>query len=137
PRVEVELAHHERELDVLVVLGPDLDRPAPPPDMYLLRGLRETERIGVLAQPPLDRRVAPMLGEARLLLHAVLELHVVPVRLADVEREVRDRRHDEDREQAAERALPRAPVHHCDCAPSMTSLTMRSIACWRPCASPR
>ena len=50
-RVEVDLAHEARELDELVVLGPDLDRARAAAHVHLVRAIGELERIGEVAQP--------------------------------------------------------------------------------------
>src|SRR5258706_8885700 len=101
-----------------------------------LRAGRELESVRKCRQARRDLSVGLVAREPRLLPHRILELIETEIGLAEIHREVGRQREYEDRQQAPDSALS-ATIHHCDCAPSISVLTMRSIACFLPSGSPR
>src|SRR5829696_2666758 len=136
-RVEADLAHEQRQLDVLVVLRLDLDVSTVALQRHLAGGFRQTERISLGAQMAEDHLIGVVRGEAHLLAHRVLELVEAEIDLADVHGEVPCRRQQQQDEETAKRRAPPTGSHHCDCAPSTMSFTMRRSASRRPFGSSR
>src|SRR4026207_1460621 len=126
----------QRKPDYLVVVARDHNGAWIADDRDQLGAWRQLECVCQSRQTAGDLRVRPVGGEPRLLAHGVLELIETEIGHADVEGEIGTDGGNEEREKAAERAHA-ATLHHCDCAPSMTSLTIRSIAILRPSATPR
>ena len=83
-----------------------------------------------------DLRVAPVPGEPRFLPHGVLELIEAEIGQTDIDREIGGNRDNQQWNETPKRARS-ATFHHCDWAPSMMSLTIRSMACLRPSACQR
>src|SRR4051794_24452575 len=107
-------------------------------DLDTMRANRKVEGVGGELEIPADRVVVEVRGEARVLLHGVVEAVVAQVDLADIHREVAGGDDDEQHHEAAERRAPAAQpgsVHHCDCAPSITSVTSFRSASRRPLIS--
>src|SRR5688500_9960875 len=75
--------------------------------------------------------------EPSLLRHGVLQPVEAHIHLADIEPEVGEGDDQQGSNQATEPARSAPGRHHCDCAPSMMSLTIRSSACFRPAGSDR
>ena len=67
-------------------------------------------------------------GETSFLLHAVEETVVPHVRFTDVDTEVDRGDEKKSADETTEVGATQPSVYHCDCAPSITSLTMRSSA---------
>src|ERR1700686_506256 len=118
-----------RELDDLVVVAGDGDRSGRPHDGDELRARRQLGGVGQRHEMTRDRFVGKRGGEIRFGGHRILELISAEIDLTEVESEMNPDRHNEKRKEATQPART-ATVYHCDCAPSMTSFTMRSIACF-------
>src|SRR4051812_31455424 len=84
-----------------------------------------------------DLRIAVVCSELDLLAHRVLVLVEAEIMLAHSDAEVDGCRGEQQHDQTAQRAGATPRVHHCDCAPSTMSLTMRLIASRRPPTSSR
>src|SRR5687768_10091239 len=126
----------ERKLDDFVVVAFDRDHGLSAGDRDQLGAGRKAQRISDGRQTRGDLFVGARRGEARLLPHRILEAIEAEIGFPERDSEVRSRGKNEKYDQTSESA--RAPaVYHCDCAPSITSLTIRSIACRRPSATPR
>src|SRR5688500_9469252 len=126
----------QRKPDYLVVVARDHDGARIPDDRDQLGAWRKLERVSQSRQTGGDLCVGPIVCEPRLLTHGVLELIETEIGHPNIEGEIGADGENQEWEEAAERAHA-ATSHHCDCAPSMTSLTIRSIAILRPSATPR
>src|SRR5712671_1865780 len=126
----------ERKSDDFVVVARNRNRGRRALDRDQLRAGWELESIGKCRQARRDLGVGLIARESRLLPHRILELPETEIGLAKIHCEVGRQREYENRQQATDSALS-ATIHHCDWAPSISVLTMRSIACFLPSGSPR
>src|SRR5688572_13490104 len=136
-RMEAEhLLLLEGKRDDLLVISRDGNRVRTAFDHDVFGTGRQVERISECDEALIDMLVGLSRSESSFLTHRVLVFVVLEIRLACGEREVKYGRSDHQRQHTAHPAHPGA-VHHCDCAPSTRSLTILSIACFLPPASPR
>jgi hypothetical protein len=126
----------QRKPEDFVVITRYADPGRSPLDGDQLRTRGKLETVGQRRESGGDLGIRLVTGKPRLLSHCILELIEVEISFGKTHREVSCHGENQQRKQTSEPAHP-ATVYHCDCAPSITVFTTRSIACFLPTGSPR
>src|SRR5450759_1911283 len=131
-----DLLLFERQIEDLIIVAGDGDHTRRPRNRDQLSTGRHLEGISQGREMTGDLIVGPRRGESSFLAHCILELIKTEVGHPEIDCEIDRDRQYEQRDEATQRAGA-ATGYHCDWAPSMTSFTIRSIACFLPVASSR